>query len=164
LARGDTEATKVAAANLQADLFRLTSFGLMGVERPVLEKIAYKARRDEAALEHAVAGVLARSAETTERELLRDALAPDLRRSSNAVANLLSNPGWGATTARNAAVALDSVIAHAQRVDDDAEAVVALVEREALAASERQGLKMLALLVLGTVGVVLINLLVARRI
>jgi diguanylate cyclase (GGDEF)-like protein/PAS domain S-box-containing protein len=102
---------KLLAARLQANMFRLTSFGLMGANEKILGNIADSIHRDDASLNVLLRDPPGRIGAPGVRAELLASFAEYKRQSTNAVTNLLANPGFGATTARNAAISLDDVIA-----------------------------------------------------
>jgi len=104
-----TEA-RLNAEALQADLFRLTSFGLMGAEPKKLEAVALAIAQDEQNLRQLLRNPPGQAEAPFIRAELLSAYGDYCRISANAITNFLKNPGWGATTARNAAVLLDRVI------------------------------------------------------
>jgi diguanylate cyclase (GGDEF)-like protein/PAS domain S-box-containing protein len=102
---------ELLAARLQANMFRLTSFGLMGADEKILGTIAAAIHRDDSRLNVLLRDPPGLIEAPSVRTALLASFADYRRESTNAVANLLANPGWGATTARNAAISLDHVIA-----------------------------------------------------
>ncbi len=156
--------TRFIASDLQANMFRITAFGLMGVERRRLDVVAEDIRREDAALSELMRDPPDRLSAPAMRAALLDAYGEYRRVSTNAVANFLKNPGWGATTARNAAAALDSVIARANDLR-----AIAMQRRHAYFTSDRQlqqqiDHELTVVMTLGSIGVVLANLFVGWRI
>ena len=155
---------RLAATRLQADLFRLTSFGAMGVGHAALVPIASSVELEEAALERLASDLLRGITDSHDRAPLERALGAYRAQSWHAVANVLANPGQGAIAARNAAMALDAVISEVRLLDIVAESDEADAEAASLALNARNKVAMLALMAAGSLGVALVNLLVAWRI
>ena len=101
---------KLQAAELQATMFRFTTMALMGLQRSSLERMGDDINQRNAALESAIRGISSAAGDDRVRGRLAAAAASYRAESSHVVAELLGNVGWGAVTARSAAVALDGVI------------------------------------------------------
>jgi diguanylate cyclase (GGDEF)-like protein/PAS domain S-box-containing protein len=152
------------AGELQTDMFRLIALGLMGTPRDRLQQIGDRITRTSRALESAIGELVGGDEDAASRGRLRDALAQYRMQSSNAVVNFLNSFGWGATTARNAAMALDWVIGEVSAQERAAQARVVEATAAAAALNEREKMTMLIVLAIGSPAMVLISLLLARDI
>ncbi len=160
----ETAEAKMQAATLQADMFRFTTMGLMGLPRDRLEQLGSDITTREQALAITIASLEARAADPAQRAGLERAMADYRTQASHAVANLLGNIGWGAVGARNAAVALDAVIAAVDLQQRQAVAEVARALQAQTRLNTLQKSRMLAVLVIGSPLMIIASLLTARRI
>jgi diguanylate cyclase (GGDEF)-like protein/PAS domain S-box-containing protein len=152
------------ATRLQASMFRLTSFGLMGADPKILGAIAASIQQEDARLARLLRNLPDRSDMRLGRAALMDTYQQYRRMSTNAVTDLLRNPGWGATTARNAAVNLDNLIGvtdklqEASRLDIKQE----IERRDAL--QVRDEFQLILVIASGSVLVTLVNVMIGWRI
>jgi diguanylate cyclase (GGDEF)-like protein/PAS domain S-box-containing protein len=155
---------ELLATRLQADMFRLTSFGLMGADAKILGTIATAIHRDDARLNILLRDPPGLVEAPSVRAGLLASFADYRRESTNAVANLLANPGWGATTARNAAISLDAVIALTDRMKWMGISQVNAEIRNRMALRVRILWRLLIAIALGGIAVTPIKVLIGWRI
>jgi diguanylate cyclase (GGDEF)-like protein/PAS domain S-box-containing protein len=155
---------RLLAASLQTEMFRFISFGMMGSPHAKLEVMADGITQRNIALDDAIATLAAGTDDEEDRSNLQQILDFYHKQSSHATDNFLNNLGWGATTARNAALALDSVIAAAAAQERDGEVRVVEAKQWASALNDRLKLRMLVMLLIGSSAMVVVSLVVAQRI
>ncbi len=151
------------AATLQADMFRVTTMVLMGAGRPppaMTDAIA----RHERDLEAAVASLAAQTADPAAAARLRAAMAEYHARGAAGASSGPRPPGGDATTSRDAAMALDGVIAAVGVAQRRALAAVRAAQAEGRALRESQRSWILLVLALGGPGLIAMSLLIARRV
>ncbi len=155
---------KTLAARLQANMFRLTSFGLMGANGKVLGLIADAIQQDDIKLNAMMQNPPGLQEAPARRAALLASYAEYRRASTNAVKNLLKNPGWGATTARNAAISLDDVIASTNLLQGIVTRQMQAEMQNHAAMRARTEWHLVLGMTLGSLAVILIKLLIGWRI
>jgi diguanylate cyclase (GGDEF)-like protein/PAS domain S-box-containing protein len=149
---------------LQANLFRITAFRLVGAEPRRLDAIADSIEADDARLQALLRDPPGAQAAPATRRALLAAYGEYRRQSFNAVTNLLQNPGWGATTARNAATTLDGVIADIDALRDVGLRAIAVEIDGRVRLHDRVKRNLMWVMALGSFVVMLANTLVGWRI
>jgi diguanylate cyclase (GGDEF)-like protein/PAS domain S-box-containing protein len=155
---------KTLAARLQTNMFRLTSFGLMGANLNILATIAADIQQDDSRLKALMRDPPGLLDAPSFRSALLASYADYRRASTNAVKNLLQNPGFGATTARNAAISLDSVISFTSALQVAGARKMQQEVQTQAAIRARTEWRLVIGIILGSLGVILIKLLIGWRI
>ena len=155
---------KMQAAQLQATMFRFTTMALMGVQRTTLEQMGDDIGRRAVALDEAISSISAGVSDDQARERLLAAAATYRAQSTHVVADLLGNIGWGAITARTAAVALDGVIAAMDTEERAALDTARAAQESNVQLSTHEKLRMLLIMNIAGMIMILASLMIARRI